>query len=195
MKKNYILIDYENVQPDFTNKLNEEHFCIYVFMGENQNKISVEFASFIQAMGSASKYIKISGNGNNALDFHIAYYIGDLTAKDPESFYHIISKDNGFDPLIKYLNEKKFHVYRWRSVDEIPAIKNLNLKSPSERASVVKNKFNKIGISKPKTLKTLYSSINALFQKTLSDDEINAIVEELKRQTVIIIDKTKVSYP
>ena len=51
--------------------------------------------------------MKIGGNGKNALDFYLAFYVGDLAAKDPEAGFHILSDDTGFDPLIKHLKAPK----------------------------------------------------------------------------------------
>ena len=44
-----------------------------VFVGANQRRVPFDMASAIQRMGDKAEYIKISGNGPNALDFHIAY--------------------------------------------------------------------------------------------------------------------------
>ena len=55
----------------------------------------------MQSLGADAEYVRIEGNGPNALDFHIAFYIGNIAAKDPDCYFHIISKDTGFDPLIK----------------------------------------------------------------------------------------------
>ena len=195
MKKNYILIDYENVQPNDLTKLNKEHFNVFVFFGENQTKVSFEFASTLQQMGANAEYIKISGNGNNALDFHIAFYIGYIATKEPDSFFHIISKDTGFDPLIQHLKNKKISVSRSKSIEDIQLIKVLNLKTPSEKIAPVNSKLLQLGDSKPKTIKTLSSTINSLFQKSLSDAEINDVIEELKKQGKITVNKSKVLYP
>ncbi|MFO1347582.1 MAG: PIN domain-containing protein [Pseudomonadales bacterium] len=62
MKKNYVLIDYENVQPDFMAALEKEHFNVIVFVGANQAKVTFEVASVLQQLGSRAEYIKISGN-------------------------------------------------------------------------------------------------------------------------------------
>ncbi|MFV9506345.1 MAG: PIN domain-containing protein [Oscillochloridaceae bacterium umkhey_bin13] len=50
--------------------LNQEHFRVLVFVGANQTKISLDIVLALQEMGERTKYIKISGNGSNALDFH-----------------------------------------------------------------------------------------------------------------------------
>jgi len=76
--------------------LDKEHFKVIVFIGANQVKVSFEVASVLQRMGERAEYIKITGNGSNALDFHVAFYIGQLAAKEPEAYFHIVSKDTGF---------------------------------------------------------------------------------------------------
>lgn len=122
MKTNYILIDYENVQPDALSLLDQENFKVLVFVGENQKKVAFESAAALQHMGSRAEYIKMSGAGSNALDFHIAYYIGHLAASDPAAYFHIISKDTGFDPLIQHLKTKKITLSRSLDIKEIPLL-------------------------------------------------------------------------
>ena len=100
MKTNYVLIDYESVQPDDIAALQHEHVRVIVFVGPHQTKIAFDKAAALQRMGTNAEYVQLSGSGPNALDFHIAYYLGCLAAKEPGAYFHIISKDTGFDPLI-----------------------------------------------------------------------------------------------
>ena len=44
MKKNYVLIDYENVQPKNLGVLKGHDFKVMVFVGANQTKIPFELA-------------------------------------------------------------------------------------------------------------------------------------------------------
>src|SRR5262245_10004901 len=106
LKTNYLLIDYENVQPKSLSVLNGHPFKVIVFLGANQAKVPVEFASALQPLGINAEYVQISGNGANALDFHIAFMVGELSKTDPSAHFHIISKDSGFDPLIAHLRKK-----------------------------------------------------------------------------------------
>lgn len=103
MKTNYVLIDYENVQPDAIATLDQEHFKVVIFVGSNQTKVTFDVASSLQRMAERAEYVKISGNGSNALDFHIAYYIGHLASREPDAYFHIVSQDGGFDPLEHFL--------------------------------------------------------------------------------------------
>lgn len=194
VKTNYVLIDYENIQPAALTVLNQEHFRVIIFVGAGQAKISYEIASAMQRMGTRAEYVKVSGNGSNALDFHIAFYIGQLAAHDPEAYFHIISKDAGFDPLIHYLKTKKILACRSRDVTDIPIVKAITAMSPAEQVAVIITNLQQRGAAKPRTVKTLASTISALFQQKLSEEEVAALVHELQNQDIITINETKVSY-
>lgn len=194
MKKNYVLIDYENVQPEEMDALENEHFSVIVFVGANQAKVTFEVASVLQRMGDRASYIKISGSGKNALDFHIAYYLGKLSEKEPDAYFHIVSKDTGFDLLIEHLKSNKVSVRRVKSVTELPLVKAANSKSSTERVSVVIGILAKSGAARPRTVKTLASAINSMFQKSLSESEIAGIISELTKKGVVVVNQTKVTY-
>ena len=254
MRTNYVLIDFENVQPDTLEVLHQDHFKVIVFVGANQSKLSFDAVSAVQRMGSKAEYVKISGNGPNALDFHIAYYIGRLSATNDTAYFHIISKDAGFDPLIQHLKEKKISADRLACISDIPLLKVAtgtpltghveNTKAPVIKApippppaikSVTTNSFPsyeniektpvtkapianppviKAAISKspqellqsfvaklklpkatrPRTVKTLSSSINALFQKQLSGNDVADIIAAMKAKKFITVANDKITY-
>jgi hypothetical protein len=194
LRTNYVLIDYENVQPDALSILDAEHFKVMVFVGANQNKLTFEAVAALQRMGDKAEYIKISGNGSNALDFHIAFYIGQIAAHDPAAYFHIISKDTGFDPLIQHLKSKKLFVARSRDVSEIPAVKVANTKTPNEKIAVILTNLQQRGASKPRTVKTLLSTVSSIFQKQLSEQELAKLLCDLQTKSYVTVDGTKVSY-
>ena len=194
MKSNFVLIDYENVQPEAMSALVEEHFNVIVFVGANQAKVSFEVASALQQLGDRAQYIKISGNGSNALDFHIAFYIGELASRHPNAFFHIVSKDTGFDPLIQHLKTRKILAGRSKSVVDIPIVKAASSKSPAERIEIVVADLKRRGAAKPRTVKTLSSTIHAIFQKQLSDEEVTGLVNGLNKKGIVKISGTKVAY-
>lgn len=194
MRTNYVLIDFENVQPTTLAGLDAEHFRLLVFVGANQNKLAYETAAAMQKLGTRADYIKITGNGSNALDFHIAFHIGRLSQLDPDAFFHIISKDTGFDPLIAHLKERKVFAARSRDVTEIPLLKAANSKNLPDRVNVVVGNLRQRGASRPRTLKTLTSTIQSLFQKQLSEMELTELLDALKRDGIVVVTDTKVSY-
>lgn len=102
--KPYYLIDFENVQPKALDRLKAGESRIKVFLGEHQTKLMLELVQALQPFGTDAEYVKISGNGPDAVDFHIAYYAGRIAVQEPTAALRIISKDKGFDPLVRHLN-------------------------------------------------------------------------------------------
>lgn len=83
---------------------------------------------------------------------------------------------------------------RSSSVDEISILQKSSLKTLPERTSVVKARLSQME-GKANTVKTLSSTINALFQKILTEDEVEMVVKDLCGKGVIaIINKTRVTY-
>jgi hypothetical protein len=194
VRPNIVLVDFESVQPTSFGQLAPEYFRAKVFVGAVQSKLPYELVTAIQQLGDRAEYIKITGVGRNALDFHVAYYIGRIAAEEPEAFFHIISKDTGFDPLIQHLKEKNIFCGRWESIEEIPAVKAAQVRSPEERAILFMSRLLQPKATKPRTEKTLRSAISAHFQKQLSQEEITAIVDALRRPGQLSITDGKVVY-
>ena len=194
MRINYVLIDLENVQPASLAGLEADFFKVLIFVGASQTKIPFELASAAQRLGERAAYIKIAGNGINALDFHIAYYIGRLSQQDPTAYFHIISKDTGFDTLIQHLKAQKIGVVRSKDIADIPLFKAANSKSLQEKAAFVICNLKQRGASKPRTVKTLSSTILSLFQKQLPGEELTLLLAELQSSGAIAITENKVSY-
>lgn len=99
------LIDFENVQPTGVGRLVPGACRIMLFLGQNQNKVSVELTRALQPFGTDVEYLSIAGSGPNAVDFHIAFYIGHLAPRHPWAKFTIVSGDTGFDPLVRHLSE------------------------------------------------------------------------------------------
>jgi hypothetical protein len=194
MRSNYVLIDYENVQPQSLAGLHADHFKVLLFMGANQSKVPFEVADAMQRLGERAQYVKISGNGPNALDFHIAFYIGHLASTDGVAYFHVISKDAGFDPLIQHLKTKKISVSRSRCIEDIPLLKIANVKSLPEKIDLIVANLRSRGSAKPRTLKTLSSTIQSLFQKQLAEPELAELLSELQRRALVTVSENKVSY-
>ena len=192
---NYVLIDFENVQPRNLEILASHPFKVIVFTGANQTKVPFDLAEAMQGLGENAEYVKIWGSGRNALDFHIAYYLGELSAKEPDACFHIISRDTGFDPLIKHLTARKIRVQREKDLAEIPVLRMANTGSRDDKIQAIVKNLNGRGQSRPRKVKTLENTINSLFTRKLPPDELSSLVEELEqRQYITVNDKRNVSY-
>ncbi len=210
MRTTYILIDFENVQPDSFEGLDAEHFRILIFVGASQNTLSFPVAAAVQPLGLRAKYIKVAANGSNALDFHIAYYIGRLAIETPDAHFHIISGDKGFDPLIQHLKEGNISAERSGLIPGTQLPETLVATSPqgekpiiikpkkpvntADRVAVVITKLKQRRTSRPRRLKSLSNTINELFRKSLTTGEISAVVKGLQAKQIIEISDQKIIY-
>lgn len=194
MATNYILIDFENVHPKNLELVTKHPFKVFVFVGASQTKVPFDLADSMQLLGNSAKYIKIAGNGQNALDFHIAYYIGELAGKDPDAHFHIISKDKGFDPLIKHLKGRKIKIMRETDLAEIPLLRvPISTSNDEKIAAIVKNLGGR-GQSRPRKVRTLENTINNLFTRKLDKSELGSLIKELQKRKLIVVNQGNVSY-
>ena len=195
MRINFVLIDSENVKPEYIEKLKQEHFRVVVFVGANIKRLDFSIVSAVQSLGSNGSYVQISNHGPNALDFHIAYYIGRLSETHPDAFFHIISKDKGFDALINHLKNEKIFCSRCPSVLDIPLLKSQDKVSPKQRAADFYVKRIAMAKARPATLTSLQNAIANHFHKVLSGNEVAQVLEALTAARRVVVEGKKVHYP
>ena len=190
----FLLLDLENVQPANLALLEGGSFKIKVFLGSHQTKVPVSLARALQAFGPDAEYIQMEGSGHNALDFHITYYLGRLAVEHPKARFRIISKDAGFDPLVTHLRARKILCERLPSLAGLHSAPASGDKSPPDKITVVIADLIRRQTARPRTLKTLGSTIQALFQKKLTDNELQALLDELSKRGVVKVSDGKLSY-
>jgi hypothetical protein len=192
LRTEFVLVDFENVQPKDLAPLNGGRYKIKVFLGAQQAKVPLATAQALQGFGTHAEYIQISGNGSNAVDFHIAYYIGRLAATIPDARFYVISRDTGFDPLLKHLKDQKISCERLTSLAAVGSAKRSE-RSNLDRVSVVIENLAKS--AKPRTVKALRRMIHAWFANELLEaDQVDGLIEQLVARGVISISGDKVSY-
>ena len=201
MKTNYVLIDYENVRVTSLALLNDEHFQVWVFLGPNNTKLEVPFVLAMQEFGERAVYIRLKAGGRNALDFHIAYYLGSLAKADPTGSFHIISKDTGFDALIQHLKTKNISIARSVSIEAMPCFRPTEKpKSPrpeltdEQLLNTVICELIKRKTTPPRTLKKLLNTIHGRCGKELAASKIEGIYEALVKLGYVRVEGTRVSY-
>jgi DNA-binding protein len=148
----------------------------------------------MQTLGQSASYVKITGTGKNALDFHIACHLGELVAKAPKSTIYVISKDKGFDPLIQHLKARGVTVSRRVDVAEIPELRIPVSRGKDEQVEAVIENLHARGKSRPRKLSTLQNTINHLLDKKLAGSEMDAFIGKLMKRKVVAVDGTKVTY-
>ncbi|QEH32429.1 hypothetical protein OJF2_09000 [Aquisphaera giovannonii] len=194
MRTNLVLIDYENVQPASLTLLRGEPFRVVLFLGADQARLPIETVAALQPMGGRAEYVKISGRGPNALDFHIAFTIGELASRDPSAYFHIISRDTGFDPLVTHLRSRKILAARWTDIREIPAVRAAMATTTADRLALVVENFERRGESRPRTVKALRATVDALFGKPLLEPDFADLLGEMQARSYLTLEATRISY-
>jgi hypothetical protein len=174
----FIFVDFENVQSFDLSSL-DETTKVYIFVGRQQNKIPFELVTSAQRRGKGLEWIQISGQGRNALDFHIAYYLGELNQTTPrEVHFTVLSKDTGYDPLIQHLSEFGRQCKRINSLKEIADYSKEELEDPNTQ-QVIQN-LKKIEKSKrPRTRNTLAKHVSHVLRGRVSPEEASGVIDNL----------------
>jgi len=117
MAESVLLVDYENIGKIDLAAI-PDGVRVPFFFGASQRTVPTEFLKAALKLGERFVPIDIEGQGKNALDFHIAFYLGEYLARAPDTSCVILSKDKGFDPLVRHLTRRGFAVRRANSMAE-----------------------------------------------------------------------------
>lgn len=109
--KVHLLVDWENVQPDGSalKALVPESTDVWLFHGPHQK---VDDSSHRSIFGDSVTLVPRSGVGKNALDFQLTYYVGYISARQPDATFAIVSNDQGYDPMLEHVRELGFKARR-----------------------------------------------------------------------------------
>lgn len=172
----YLYIDYENVQDVQTDAISQD-MKVMIVVGVNQSKVPLQLVQQTQPFGEGVQWVQVGGQGRDALDFFIAYYIGRDVCLRPDKEYIIYSKDAGYDPLIDHLTKEQIKIKRIVSFQELmPRIESvidwsLLDKTIQNLTKVAPNK-------RPKKRHTLTKHVAALFPSK-PIEEIEGLIEQL----------------
>ena len=194
MSQKFLLIDYENIQPRSLDGLKGEGWLIKVFLGSSQASLPIEKVKALQMFGPDVEYIQSDGNGPNAVDFHIAYYLGRLALEHPDAAFSVLSKDTGFDPLIRHLKKHGIHCQRISSATGKVKQKQASPELPTEHVGKFLEFLRKRSTHRPGTIKRLRSAINAHLGGKLMEAEVDSVVDDLKKLGVVTEAAGKLTY-
>ena len=210
MTTHYILIDYENVPVKSLALLRGDHFRVGVFLGPKNTRLATEFVLAMRELGEQGNYILLEAGGPNALDFHIAYYLGRLLEAKAAESYHIIAKDKGFDALVAHVCKSGGACERVDSIEAMSCwpkqasaksvtsakvtAKSSTKKKADELVALVVANFKKRATGRPRTEKTLRSTVKTLCGAQYSDKELDAVIARFLKKGYVIVTDGKVTY-
>lgn len=118
----YILIDFENIQPSAAEMglIRGVDFHVRVFHGPHQNKFDADVVKALQPLGAQVEYVQCARKGKNALDFRIAFCLGQIVQQREAAIspnrrqarFVVVSKDAGFDELLDHVRTLGFECAR-----------------------------------------------------------------------------------
>ena len=117
----HLLIDFENVQPQNLDNLPTDGIHIWLFIGVQHKMLPVSLVKSLLRFGERVHLVQLQKTGKNALDFYLSYYLGQITATDPEAQIGILSRDGGYDVLVEHIleNQQAKGIVRMANIDEV----------------------------------------------------------------------------
>jgi hypothetical protein len=206
---NHVFVDLENVKTIDTTVLGGKNLTLHLFLGPQNKKLEVDVVEKLMEHSQVVQMIRSPKNGKNALDFVLAYHLGQAVLADPKGYFHIVSKDAGFDALVALLESRKVKVRRhedWSALSlqsqtkpVVAVVSPTWVQKPafSEAAQKLLENLRNNLKGRPKTEKKLITHAMNYTGKDKPDAEAKAVkvVGELQKTKLITVDdKGAVSY-
>ena len=186
-----LFVDYENVTRVDLGAIPSD-VIVPFFFGASQKSVPTDFLKAALKLGDRFVPIDIEGQGKNALDFHIAFYLGEHLAKNGRVKGIVLSKDKGFDPLVKHLRARGFDVRRASILaDAFPAVDAAKPKMASSRTTVEASAGNALSVAsalaflrkmqpkaRPRKREGLISHLRSHYHKA-SEAEVQRVIDQL----------------
>src|SRR5882724_3065157 len=109
---NHVFVDFENVHKIDLAVIGAKAVSFTLLVGPRQTKLDVALVEKLFEHAVSVQLVRLTSSGRNALDFALAYYVGRAVAADPTGYFHIVSKDAGYAPLIKHLRSRHISARR-----------------------------------------------------------------------------------
>ena len=109
---NHIFVDFENVHEVDLSIVGQKSVSFTLLLGPKQTKLDAALVEKLLQHAGSVHLVRLGTAGRNALDFTLAYYVGRAAVLDPSGFFHIISRDTGYDPLIVHLRSQHIRAHR-----------------------------------------------------------------------------------
>lgn len=211
-----LFVDYENVPKVDLAGLPDD-VVVPFFFGASQRTVPTAFLKDALKLGARFVPIDIEGQGKNALDFHIAYYLGEYLKEAPDADCVILSRDKGFDPLVRHLTGRGFKVRRVGALTEAfdspaPATARARVKRSGTRARTearaqaahaprhphfdraVEKLRRMPSRNLPQRRKALAATLHSAFARKLDPAEIEQLIDALIREGRVRVDGNALSY-
>ena len=121
MQTHYLFVDYENAQLGNLGLISESPCLtkIKIFLGRHQNMIPISLARALHAFGDDAEYVQVDSARHNAIEFNIAFQLGELAAQHPDARFSILSNDRAFNAIVEGLKAKGVSCARYADIESL----------------------------------------------------------------------------
>jgi len=198
MADSLLLVDYENIGKVDLGAI-PAGVRVPFFFGASQRSVPTEFLKAALKLGERFVPIDIEGQGKNALDFHIAFYLGEYLARSPQAPCVILSKDKGFDPLIKHLVKRGFAVRRANSIAEALATVAPPAVTVSRQPSTLLDDALSVLTAaqksrRPRKRKGLVAYLHSHFSQRIPETELQRLIDQMIARKKLSEAKGAITY-
>jgi hypothetical protein len=185
-RTNHIFVDLENLPVTDLDRIADKPVLVTLVLGRRHKTMPVKLVKMIHKFSSQISLVETELEGRNALDFVLACLVGDHSARDPGGYFHVLSRDTGFDALIAHLKSRGLLAARHASMSAIPV-----LMDAAERARALTQLFTDDKITRPRKRSALEAQVHAMFGKTLNSAEIADTIDQLVRANTLTFSDTE----
>ncbi|MEZ5432403.1 MAG: PIN domain-containing protein [Verrucomicrobiales bacterium] len=193
---NHVFEDFENVHEIDLSIIGMKSVSFTLLLGALQKRLDAELVEKLMEHATSVQLVRLTSSGRNALDFALAYYLGRAVTSDPTGYFHIVSKDVGFDPLIDHLKTRRLRVRRHDDFSTLsfsasapPPPKSSAPSATNDSLTRALTHLRRNTKNRPKRNRTLETHLLAHFGKSATTEEITALIARLQQAGFIRIDE------
>jgi hypothetical protein len=180
---NHVFVDFENVHEVDLAIIGTKAVSFTLLLGARQTKLDAELVEKLLEHAASVHLVRLTTSGRNALDFALAYYLGRAAMADPTGYFHIVSKDTGFDPLVEHLRSRHINAHRHDGFSTLtfsPPPKPPAAFPSEDLLARVLEHLRRNTTNRPKRKRTLVSHLRAFAGKTATEADVLDLVERLR---------------
>ncbi len=200
----HVFVDYENVPRVDAAIVGAPGVALTLLVGPKSTKLDAALVEKLLEHTGSVQLVRLAASGKNALDFALAYYMGRTANAHPGTHLHIVSKDQGFDPLIEHLRGRQVHARRHDDFTTLPFGKTSQPARPAPKAIAATPEdpmtralehLRKMDLSRPKKKRGLLGQLKSVLGKGAIDADAQTLLEKLIRAGHLTVgEKDVVTY-
>jgi hypothetical protein len=201
-----VFVDFENVPDLDLGLVAGSSVHVTLLIGKNQKKLDFALVRQIHQLAAQVDLVDVGATGHNALDLTLACYLGQAVQQWPAAQFHIVSKDQDFEPMIGHLTARGVKVARCDAFHLLPFLPRPKPVVPTRSAAptkvqpatkravddrsakVLARLKNPASRNRPATQPALLAHIKTALGKESSPAKVDDVLRELRESRVLAIE-------